>query len=61
MKHVLLFEGALFATDIDGRPQGRRCDAGCDPVSDVPVTNRRVTAADVGPTRMSATEREARR
>jgi poly(beta-D-mannuronate) lyase len=37
-------------TDIDGQPRPDRPDVGCDQRSDAPVTNRPLTAADVGPT-----------
>ena len=36
-------------TDFDGQPRPERHDVGCDQISDAPVTNRPLTAADVGP------------
>jgi hypothetical protein len=36
-------------TDIDGQPRRVPIDAGCDEISDEPVVNRPLTAADVGP------------
>ncbi len=39
-------------TDIDGQARKRRSDVGSDQVSDGPVTNRPLTAADVGPSWM---------
>jgi poly(beta-D-mannuronate) lyase len=44
-------EGEFLAVtaDIDGQARGARRDSGCDQVSDGPVTNRPLTAADVGP------------
>jgi poly(beta-D-mannuronate) lyase len=39
-------------TDIDGQPRTGRLDVGCDQSSDAPVTNRPLTAADVGPSWM---------
>lgn len=36
-------------TDLDGQPRPGKPDAGCDQVSDAPVTNRPLTAADTGP------------
>jgi poly(beta-D-mannuronate) lyase len=39
-------------TDIDGQERRERTDAGCDQIADSPVTNRAVTAADVGPSWM---------
>ena len=35
--------------DINGRPRSARTDAGCEQISDGPVTNRPLVAADVGP------------
>jgi poly(beta-D-mannuronate) lyase len=42
--------GAVEAvkTDIDGQPRGGKSDAGCDELADGPVTNRPLSAADVG-------------
>jgi poly(beta-D-mannuronate) lyase len=39
---------AVVKTDIDGQPRGGRSDAGCDEMTDGPVTNRPLSAADVG-------------
>ena len=36
-------------TDIDGQPRKGRADVGCDQLSDAPITNRPLTARDVGP------------
>jgi poly(beta-D-mannuronate) lyase len=35
--------------DIDGQPRSGRLDAGCDQLSEAPITSRPLTAADVGP------------
>ena len=43
-------EFAAVKTDIDGQPRGAKPDVGCDEQSNAPVTNRPLTAADVGPT-----------
>lgn len=40
---------AAVKTDIDGQPRTGKFDVGCDQLSDGPVTNRPLTAADVGP------------
>ena len=37
-----------FTTDIDGQVRTGRWDGGCDQLSDGPVTNRPLTAAEVG-------------
>ncbi len=39
---------ASIATDIDGQTRAGRLDSGCDQAADGPVTNRPLTAADVG-------------
>ena len=39
-------------TDIDGQPRSEPLDAGCDQLSALPVTNRPLTAKDVGPSWM---------
>ena len=36
-------------TDIDGQPRKGRLDVGCDQISQAPILNRPLTAADVGP------------
>jgi poly(beta-D-mannuronate) lyase len=43
---------AVVTTDIDGQARGQSRDVGCDQASDAPVTNRPLTAADVGPSWM---------
>ena len=40
---------AAVKTDIDGQPRATPPDAGCDQISDAPITNRPLSAADVGP------------
>jgi poly(beta-D-mannuronate) lyase len=35
--------------DIDGQPRKGRFDAGCDQLSNEPVTSHPLTAGDVGP------------
>ena len=35
--------------DVDGQPRTGKLDAGCDQISDAPITNRPLTIADVGP------------
>lgn len=40
---------SAVTTDIDGQPRTAPTDAGCDQASTAPVTNRPLTAADVGP------------
>jgi hypothetical protein len=40
---------AHLDTDIDGQPRRVPTDAGCDEISDQPVINHPLTAADVGP------------
>lgn len=39
--------------DIDDQPRGPKRDVGCDQVVDAPVTNRPLTASDVGPSWMA--------
>lgn len=36
-------------SDIDGQPRTGKFDSGCDQISDAPIANRPLTAADVGP------------
>lgn len=43
---------ASVKTDIDGQPRSDKPDAGCDQISDAPITNRPLTSADVGPSWM---------
>ncbi len=40
---------AQVRTDIDGQPRPERSDVGCDQASSLPVKQRRVGAAEVGP------------
>src|SRR5690606_26149062 len=42
-----------LAKDIDGQPRRGRFDAGCDQLSEAPVTARPLAAADVGPAWMA--------
>jgi poly(beta-D-mannuronate) lyase len=42
-------EFSEIRNDIDGQPRTGRVDAGCDQMSDGPITNRPLKAADVGP------------
>jgi len=42
----------VVTTDIDGQRRTGRCDVGCDQASEEPVSNRPLTAADVGPSWM---------
>jgi poly(beta-D-mannuronate) lyase len=46
-------------TDIDGQPRSGKLDVGCDQISDAPITNRPLTAADVGPKWMSVADRHS--
>jgi poly(beta-D-mannuronate) lyase len=46
-------------TDIDGQAREGKLDVGCDQASDLPITNRPLTAADVGPTWMTPEQRES--
>ena len=39
----------MVAKDIDGQARPAKCDVGCDQASTAPITNRPLTAADVGP------------
>ena len=43
-------EFGAVSTDIDGQPRTGKLDTGCDQISDAPVLNRPLMAADVGPT-----------
>ena len=47
-------------SDIDGQPRLGRADAGCDQLSEAPITRRPLTAAEVGPAWMDAKARSAR-
>jgi len=40
---------ASIKTDMDGQPRAESQDAGADQLSKAPVTNRPLSAADVGP------------
>jgi len=40
---------ANVKTDIDGQPRPERSDVGCDQASNLPVTQRPLSAVDVGP------------
>lgn len=42
-------ENKGIQSDIDDQPRGTNRDVGCDQVVDAPVTNRPLTASDVGP------------
>jgi len=42
-------------TDIDGQERQNALDAGCDQIATTPVTNRPLTARDVGPSWMNRT------
>jgi poly(beta-D-mannuronate) lyase len=53
-------EFAKVAADIDGQPRpGKSKTIGCDEPSDAPVSNRPLTAKDVGPSWMERTAGEA--
>jgi poly(beta-D-mannuronate) lyase len=49
-----------ITTDVDGQPRKGRLDAGCDQLSDAPVFNHPLTAADVGPAWMDVKSRSGR-
>ena len=52
-------EFPTIKTDVDGQPRDGKLDVGCDQASDAPITNRPLTAKDVGPEWMSVEQREA--
>ena len=45
--------------DIDGQPRDGKLDVGCDQISDAPITNRPLTAEEVGPKWMDVKQRES--
>ena len=45
-------DGTAVKTDIDGQARAPKADVGCDQISDAPVTNQILTAAETGPTWM---------
>jgi poly(beta-D-mannuronate) lyase len=58
LRHAASGAFPMIPTDIDGQSRIGRYDVGCDQASDAPITNRPLTAADVGPSWLSADKRE---